>query len=860
MRPGRRTTSVLLLIVVGQVLAVLVGATTNVATAVLPDSWKPYLWLAWVVLIVLVPCAIMLAVRLHHISTGAAGGEIPQERMDYYRAAMIKRVRRIWISGVLEQSIYRQTFLELGLDQRVEAREHPWDSLMEQPDRQTQTLHSGADMVDLLEEHRALLILGAAGAGKTTMLLGLTGRLLDAAESTKSLPIPVVFQLASWAAGSKSLAEWLVDELAGELYGLSRDLATAWIRHERVLPLLDGLDEVVADKRTACAQAIQAFRREFGLLPLVVCSRAADYEGLGIALGFPAVVHVQPLTPAQVDQYLDHLGESLAGLRQAARADDGMWDLLQSPFLLSLAVRAYEGLPAGEVAGGDSPDDRRARLFAAFVTRTLRGRSTVVRRPPAAADAVRWLSYLARALGNRFEQVFYVESVGTGWLPTRRMRRFVVFTTTNVGGALVTTASGLLMGLAFGTTIGVIAAVLYGMAFAAGFALDGDTRILVIAPGRGGHLFSALNDWWRAAVGSVFLGVFWVGCTGLVPLAAIGALTGMGLWNALLFTLGVSAVGGGLLGLLVSGVFLEDGVGDDRPSDLPPNSGLHQAVWSLTGVSTAVGLPAAFGLGWAYGPAGAWAGALLGVSVGYVAAGRALLGYWLTRLLLARTGLVPVRLLGFLDFASSATICRRVGGGYMFHHRLLLEYFARLELTDLPARFAAGVLPGVDLRPAELLERTRVTAPSAPDDAVRALRYVAELLPAEVFAPTPYAIAREVAAGIPAQRRAPHVDDMTPTDPHYLAAEAIYQMVIGSRHVDYAAAAAVGLGDLIMNHRPKVGPDRFRLASMRHEMLGHATVYYVHAMRSGNPQWAAEATERLRDLSPEEPPGDDDAG
>lgn len=45
----------------------------------------------------------------------------------------------------------------------------------------------------------ALLILGAPGTGKTTLLLELARDLLDRAEHDPTHPIPVVFPLSSWA-------------------------------------------------------------------------------------------------------------------------------------------------------------------------------------------------------------------------------------------------------------------------------------------------------------------------------------------------------------------------------------------------------------------------------------------------------------------------------------------------------------------------------------------------------------------------------------------------------------------------------------------------------------------------------------
>ncbi len=45
----------------------------------------------------------------------------------------------------------------------------------------------------------------------------------------------------------------------------------------------------------------------------------------------------------------------------------------------------------------------------------------------------------------------------------------------------------------------------------------------------------------------------------------------------------------------------------------------------------------------------------------------------------------------FLDDATDRLLLRRVGGGYLFIHRLLLEYFARLEVPGTTA--AANAVP-----------------------------------------------------------------------------------------------------------------------------------------------------------------------
>jgi hypothetical protein len=56
------------------------------------------------------------------------------------------------------------------------------------------------------------------------------------------------------------------------------------------------------------------------------------------------------------------------------------------------------------------------------------------------------------------------------------------------------------------------------------------------------------------------------------------------------------------------------------------------------------------------------------------------------RILLAAAGHFPFRAVRFLDCGVSLVFLRRVGGGYVFIHRMLLEYFANLPAAAGPAR------------------------------------------------------------------------------------------------------------------------------------------------------------------------------
>jgi hypothetical protein len=112
------------------------------------------------------------------------------------------------------------------------------------------------------------------------------------------------------------------------------------------------LDEVAVDRREACLAAINAYREEHGWVNLVVCSRIAEYQALTTKLHLPGAIAVQPLTRTQIEEYLQAAGSSLEGVRRALEADTGLWELLETPLMLSVAALAYKDRVAGSIEPG----------------------------------------------------------------------------------------------------------------------------------------------------------------------------------------------------------------------------------------------------------------------------------------------------------------------------------------------------------------------------------------------------------------------------------------------------------------------------------------------------------------------------
>lgn len=76
-------------------------------------------------------------------------------------------------------------------------------------------------------------------------------------------------------------------------------------------------------------------------------------------------------------------------------------------------------------------------------------------------------------------------------------------------------------------------------------------------------------------------------------------------------------------------------------------------------------------------------GLFFGLTFGLIAlivgGGKACIQHSTLRLILYRDGYIPWNYTRFLDYAAERIFLQKVGGGYIFIHRLLLEHFAQME-------------------------------------------------------------------------------------------------------------------------------------------------------------------------------------
>ncbi len=627
---------------------------------------------------------------------------------DRNRLAMLEKVHRIWITGFLEQSLFQDTRILLGLSERTEIVARPLDLLVKRPDQGERPLPSGTQVVDVYDTmDQAILILGAPGSGKTTLLLDLARELLTRAAHDSEHPIPVVFPLSTWAESRKPLAEWLMDEL-NLRYDVPSQLAREWVVTDAVLPLLDGLDEVKEEHRTACVQACNVFRQSRGFLPLVITSRLADYEALAEKLRLHGAILVQPLTREQVNDYLVDLGPAAASVRAALREDRSLWELLDTPMLLNIVTVAYSEQTGASLPVSGTMAERRDHLFGSYVKQMLQRRAAEHRYTP--ERTVHWLSWLASQMGKHGQTVFYLERLQLDWLP-RRPRWAIIVCNALIGGlvgglgvALIGgLVGGLRSGLAIGLVIGLVDGLVGGLSDGLAFGrLLGPVGGLVGGLGVG---LSSMLDQDTCCVETVrwswptFRNNFWFG--GLIG-GSVALL--FGVFFGVLFGLYAGLVVG-LVGGLASwafGGFFSGLTFGEIETRVVPNEGIRRSARNaffvllvvvpfgvlygelVFGVLDAlrvwleVRLP--FGLRggrWAIRPSiGLVVGLIVGLVVGLQAGGEACLKHFVLRLRLIRNGSTPWNYVRFLDHAAERILLRKVGGGYAFLHRMLLDYFA----------------------------------------------------------------------------------------------------------------------------------------------------------------------------------------
>ncbi|MEV6727977.1 trypsin-like peptidase domain-containing protein [Streptomyces sp. NPDC051364] len=586
---------------------------------------------------------------------------------------------------------------------------------------------------------RRLVVLGAAGAGKTILTLRFVLDWLGA--RTPDEPVPVIFSLGSWDPTTVSLRDWMCHQLVRD-HGLAvpaahgGNLAGALVDTGWILPVMDGFDEIAGGLQCAALKELDRTTT-----PLLLTSRPREYAEAVETRPFPkaAVVELDDLTLDDVALYLPLTSRPgtdggmrstvwepvLDELRRQRRSPgaENVARVLITPLMVAMARAVYSDAPRSDpvrlldTATFASPEALQRHLLAAFTPAAYEpsptdGGSGRRRRQDWNPDrAQQWLGYLAVHLDRLGRAGTGVPARDLAWWQlgttmSRSSRMLVIGflaalalgVTTAVGNVpadLVATSFGLRFALVRGLVVGLLHALVNGLFFGLvyGFVSQGvaePSRVRIQVFGRTGRRRTGVLPRFRLGLACGVLAALVLLFLDRVVVESLGLGDGLdgGLVGGLVFVPGLGLGVGSVLGLMAwlevpvdirSGVSSSELLSQDRR-----NVVFHLLVWALvfgTGAGCANAFTAgpAWGLlvGLAFGTEAAFAGGLA-YGLAFTAWGQ-----WvaLARIWLPLTGQLPWRLVAFLDDACERDVLRQAGAVYQFRHAQLQDHLTRVFLA-----------------------------------------------------------------------------------------------------------------------------------------------------------------------------------
>jgi DNA polymerase III delta prime subunit len=614
------------------------------------------------------------------------------------RRIMLNRVEDFWVKGILEKSLYGAALLELGIKEDPSMVSYPW-TIKTEPTGQI--LPTGKSMLQIFEEighEHSLLILGEPGSGKTTMLLELARQLIERARKNEKEPIPVVFNLSAWKE-NQTLADWLAQQL-NFTYFVPKKTALEWLDQDRMLLLLDGLDEIEADFRAKCFDAVNEFIIEHGFTSIVICSRIEEYSAIDAKLSFDGAIILQPLTSKQINAYFDRFGKSLVGVKQLLRKDNVLKELVETPLMLNIVALTYKDLEHQEVRASQNIEDQRNQLFNIYIDHMFERSTRTPKFSFTQQQTERYLSWLANKMTQRNVLAFQVEDLQPSWLEDDNQGISYMLSVGLICWLIIGPITWLLLSmldrqinidrLIFSLICGAILVVPI-----LGFMVVALTRKITMVD-RLEWSWEKISDEInpRIMIVGLIMGVIILsGALLILRLnVELSAQLNSEVINAALLFCVIIGMAGTILGLVTGGL-----ASRHIEETTHPGQHLRQTLFNAVFVSiiTILGVGLTFVMLPMIGKLSSglndlllnalrgfllFIGLILVSTVAFFFGIQALIQHYALRLVLAQYELLPLRLIPFLEYAVDLIFLRRVGGSYIFIHRLLMEHFADMDV------------------------------------------------------------------------------------------------------------------------------------------------------------------------------------
>lgn len=561
-----------------------------------------------------------------------------------------------------------------------------------------------------------LLVLGEPGSGKTTMLLEIAYQLVKISAENVESPIPVLLNLSSWKDSNQSIIDWINVEL--RKYRLSKTISKTLIGNRKLIPLLDGLDEVEPKLQSLCIRALNDFSvGDFSPPYLVICCGYQQYNNTEEFLSLNNAVYLKKLTRRQVKNYLDVKQPELwnflkndpysvdlicnpfllnVAILSCSNDSIKKWqeindtankhcqkllkayiqDLLQlskTPYLLKILTLSYQETSLKNLPGLVLADARISYLLNSYIEETLRpiekDNELYTEKVPTSEQTKKWLVWIAQKLELELDHDFLVENLQPYWLFP------------HLGGSKAELRDYLIA-----CNWSYITAVQFGPFLHAVIS----TPNVYIKVGN-------IHVWYPLSVAfpffiAIILGTkFTLRTIKTVDLVDFPILKIIVLLFLLLLLIPQSVLGSTervALVYLFSGLLFFNlrKVEEDKKKRKVVNEGILKSAVNATGFGFFYGFIIFIGLWSTYNfyPLGVidafFAGLSQGIFVALITGGDAVIRHFALRFSLSRHGRIPWKYKSFLNFARRRRLLQRVGGRYRFIHPLLKEHFARLEI------------------------------------------------------------------------------------------------------------------------------------------------------------------------------------
>ncbi len=573
---------------------------------------------------------------------------------------LLERVERLWLTGVLYRSLAGYEPEPVLLRARPDLIDSPWDSWSNRPrvseaHAQGKRYHS-TEITALMEQsYNALLIVGPPGAGKTTLLLQLCKELWRAASQSEDSPRPVVLNISSYesAKGESPSAEHLADWIVGEIvakYGLPRPTVRSWLDSASLALLLDGLDETDPSERGNIVEALNLFRETYPL-PIAVSSRDSEYLSIGKRLCFGGALQIEPLGDDAVREIVSKRGAKVGGPKSAV-----IEEMLRNPLLLTLYVR-------GEKTVDLSKAPEWKHIYDHVIKRAL----AKLDNADEATTMLAQLRYLATTMQRINHTDLWLERIDFSW-PSSRFERALLY------------AVGVIVVFLFGVGLNVAQIPITEGPVATAITFGLSVSVASFAYTRGRIKPVERLRWsWRRALR-------------LLPITTVCASM-VGLAEGLRVNFAANMVGAAITGAILAFCFaLEPG---EQASKVRPNAGIRRSLAYAIGLAFGLGVPIGLVFGLIINPyitrplievvehhgnpalvVGGAVGLFVFTAMFLIYGGFAAIMHGVLRVWLALRTPLPLNLTKQLDRFVELDLMRRVGGGYVFLHRTLLDYFA----------------------------------------------------------------------------------------------------------------------------------------------------------------------------------------